>query len=126
MEDQSAHLIYPPNVLHNTSINNAKFLISCFIGATSGILGLETLSGFSFFAVASAVAALLLGTLKCGGKPDKYFKGGWTELITPDFWTFILVWTLFCEFTCLKTMFYVKLMSLLDGIVHGMYDWFCL
>lgn len=98
MEDQTTHLIYPPNVLHNTRLNNTKFLISCFIGATVGILGLETLGGFGFFVVTSAIATLLLGTLKCGGKPEKYMRGGWTELAIPDFWTFILVWTLFCEF----------------------------
>ncbi|KIJ57184.1 hypothetical protein M422DRAFT_149483 [Sphaerobolus stellatus SS14] len=97
MDDPSTQAIYGPNVLHNTSISNTKFIVACFIGAAAGILGLEHWKGFAFFAVASIGTALLLAGIKCGGNPSRYVKGGWAELAWPDFASFVLVWTLFCE-----------------------------
>ncbi|KAF8520814.1 hypothetical protein BU17DRAFT_46306 [Hysterangium stoloniferum] len=102
MDDPSSQLIYAPNILHNSSIDTTKFLVSCVVGAAAGILGLEHWQGFVFFAASSLGTSLLIAGLKCGGKPEKYMKGGWAELVMPDTASFVLIWTLFCE---LNTVF---------------------
>lgn len=102
-DEAAAQLIYGPNVLHNTSISTTKFLSSCFAGATAGILGLEDWRGFVLFGASTLFTATLLSTVSCKGNPKKYVRGGWIELATPDVFSFILVWTLFCELSLLNS-----------------------
>ena len=100
-EDRAAQLIYGPNVQYNASLNTTKFLSSCFVGAVAGVLGLEDWRGFALFGASTLVTAALLSVVSCKGEPKKYVRGGWVELATPDVFSFILVWTLFCEWRLL-------------------------
>ena len=94
----AAQLLYPPNIAHNTSLASVKFIAACFTGAAAGILRLTNYAGFLFFAVSVLLTAVSIGVIGCGGKPGKYVKGGWQELVMPsqeNISTFVLVWTLF-------------------------------
>jgi len=98
IEDKTAQLAYPPNVLSNSSIANTKFLSACFSGAAAGILGLTHWTGFILFTVSTVLTATVICFANCKGKPGKYFQGGLLELVNPgqdNAFTFILVWTLF-------------------------------
>ena len=98
IEDKTAQLVYPPNVLSNSSIANTKFLSACFSGAAAGILGLTHWTGFILFTVSTVLTATVICFANCKGKPGKYFQGGLLELVNPgqdNAFTFILVWTLF-------------------------------
>lgn len=91
-------LLYPPNVLHNSSVQTVKFYAACFAGAVAGILGLETWRGFAVFAIASLFAAGVLVAVNCKGRPKAYFQGGALELANPgqdNLMSFVLAWTLF-------------------------------
>ncbi|THH06629.1 hypothetical protein EW145_g3963 [Phellinidium pouzarii] len=98
MKDESARLIYAPNVQHNSALNSVKFLSSCFAGAVAGILGLENWQGFALFAAATLLSAACLHGVNCKGRPAKYVSGGVKELVNPgqdNIFSFVLVWTLF-------------------------------
>ncbi|KAH6912426.1 hypothetical protein BKA70DRAFT_1144260 [Coprinopsis sp. MPI-PUGE-AT-0042] len=97
-EETSAQLIYPPSLLHNASLQNIKFLSSCFAGAAAGILGLTNLLGFAWFLLCSLLMTGVVTMVNCRGKPKKYLMGGLWELVNPgqdNASTFLLVWTLF-------------------------------
>ncbi|TFK43993.1 hypothetical protein BDQ12DRAFT_623320 [Crucibulum laeve] len=95
----AAQLIYPPNVLANTSLHTVKFLSSCFAGAAAGILGLENLPGFALFLASTLFTAGCIHSINCkGASLGKYLQGGVWELVNPgqdNAFTFVLVWTLF-------------------------------
>lgn len=96
-EAAKARLIYAPNVLHNSSLSNVKFISSCFAGATAGVLGLENWAGFALFVISTFFTAACLYFVNCNGRPKKYVAGGVSELLNPgqdNIFTFVLVWTL--------------------------------
>ncbi|KAJ7494634.1 hypothetical protein B0H11DRAFT_2227433 [Mycena galericulata] len=97
-EAAAQQLIYPQNVLFNSSLTTVKFLAACFAGAVAGILGLQNWSGFALFLASTLFTSLCIHTINCRGHPAKYIPDGWTGLINPgqeNASTFILVWTLF-------------------------------
>jgi hypothetical protein len=96
--ETAAQLIYTPNVLHNSSLTNVKFLSSCFAGAVAGILGLENLLGFAVFVGSTLLTSACIWLINCRRKPAKYIAGGWVDLVNPgqdNIFTFVLAWTLF-------------------------------
>ena len=96
--EATAQLIYPPNVIANSSLMNVKFISACFAGAAAGILGLENWSGFVLFLLSTLLTSACVYFVNCRGKPSKYIHGGLPELINPgqdNAFTFVLVWTLF-------------------------------
>ena len=102
-KDESQRLIYPPNVVHNSTLNSVKFLASCFTGAVAGILGLENWQGFAFFAASTLFTAACIYVVNCKGRPAKYLPGGVKELVNPgqdNVFTFVLVWTLLYGESC--------------------------
>jgi len=91
-------LLYPPNVMHNTSVQSVKFFAAALSGAVAGTLGWLNWYGFALFALTMIGTAGLLVTVNCKGQPSKYFRGGALELANPgqdNFVSFILAWTLF-------------------------------
>ncbi|KAL5527899.1 hypothetical protein ACEPAG_6700 [Sanghuangporus baumii] len=97
-KDESARLIYAPNVVHNSALSSVKFLASCFAGAVAGILGLENWQGFAFFAASILFTTACIYVVNCKGRPAKYIPGGVKELANPgqdNVFSFVLVWTLF-------------------------------
>ncbi|KAF9528046.1 hypothetical protein CPB83DRAFT_855236 [Crepidotus variabilis] len=96
-EDRAAQLIFGPNVLANSAINSTKFLSACFAGAAAGILGLENWAGFFLFLIATLLSAGIIYSVNCKGRPNRYFQGGFIELVNPgqdNAFTFVLMWTL--------------------------------
>lgn len=96
--EAAAQLIYPQNVLANSSLTTVKFISSCFAGAAAGILGLENWLGFALFVASTLLTSFCINTVNCRGQPAKYIQGGLTELANPgqdNVFTFVLVWTLF-------------------------------
>ncbi|OCB87220.1 hypothetical protein A7U60_g5737 [Sanghuangporus baumii] len=97
-KDESARLIYAPNVVHNSALGSVKFLASCFAGAVAGILGLENWQGFAFFAASILFTTACIYVVNCKGRTAKYIPGGVKELTNPgqdNVFSFVLVWTLF-------------------------------
>jgi len=95
-----AQLIYPQNAQHNTlALSNLKFVTSCFVGAVSGVLGLENLYGFLLFVVSALLTSgIVYGVRFKGQKVERYVSGGWWELVNPgqeNVFSFVLLWTLF-------------------------------
>jgi len=92
-----AQRIYAPNVKHNSSLANVKFIATCFAGAAAGILGLEKWAGFAMFGAATLFTTASVFIVNCKGRPDLYLVGGTLELLNPgqeNVMTFLLVWTL--------------------------------
>lgn len=105
--EQSAQLVYGPNVQHNASLVTVKFISSCFSGAVAGILGLQNWLGFALFALSTLLTSACVSIVNCKGKPARYLPGGWSELLNPgqeNVFSFILVWTMFfgeyCSIGC--------------------------
>ncbi|KAJ3711126.1 hypothetical protein DFJ43DRAFT_114880 [Lentinula guzmanii] len=109
---QSAQLLYAPNVQHNNlTLTSIRFISAVFAGAVAGILGLTNFAGFGLFAVAMFWSAFCVYVVCCKGKPGKYMTSAVTaktsngssgsgimELLNPgsdNAFTFVLVWTLF-------------------------------
>ncbi|KAH8830838.1 hypothetical protein DL96DRAFT_1707629 [Flagelloscypha sp. PMI_526] len=91
-------LIYAPNVLHNSSVQNIKFISAGFTGAVAGILGLEKWLGFVLFLASIILTTALIVTVNCKGKPSRYIPGGLLTIVNPgqdNAFTFVLTWTLF-------------------------------
>ena len=112
--DTAAQLIYAPNVLHNSSLTNVKFLSSCFAGAVAGILGLENWLGFAVFLGSTLLTSASIWLINCRRKPAKYIAGGWVDLINPgqdNIFTFVLAWTLFYGMCQFLIFFSVPLLS---------------
>ncbi|KAL0950359.1 hypothetical protein HGRIS_010326 [Hohenbuehelia grisea] len=89
---------YPPNVLHNSSLINVKFISACFAGAVAGILGLQNWLGFALFIFSTLFSAVCMSSINCDHRPNKFVPGGFAELLNPgqdNAFTFLLVWTLF-------------------------------
>jgi hypothetical protein len=102
-EEVAAQRIYGPNVLHNSSLTNVKFLSSCFAGAVAGILGLENWLGFALFLASTIFTSVCIYFVNCKGKPSAYIVGGMGELVNPgqeNIFSFILAWTLFFGTSC--------------------------
>lgn len=97
-KEETAKLIYQPNVLHNSALNTVKFLTSCFAGAVAGVLGLENWLGFALYVASTLFSAAAMYIVNCKGRPTKYVAGGVKELLNPgqdNIFSFVLVWTLF-------------------------------
>lgn len=96
--EAAAQLIFTPNVMHNQSLTNVKFLSACFTGAVAGILGLENWLGFALFFASTLFTSACIYAINCKGRPAKYLQSGIIEAVNPgqdNAFTFILVWTLF-------------------------------
>jgi ER membrane protein complex subunit 6 len=96
-QDLAQQRIYMPNVMHNQSLNNVRFISACFAGAVAGILGLENTKGFLLFIVSTLLSAASIYFINCKTRPNKFLSGGWWELVNPgqdNLWSFVLVWTL--------------------------------
>lgn len=96
-EDLASQRIYAPNVLHNQSLYNVRFVSSCFAGSVAGILGLEKWMGFLLFGASTLLGAMTMYMINCKRSPRKYLAGGLWELANPgqeNLFSFILVWTL--------------------------------
>ncbi|KAG9000612.1 hypothetical protein FRB93_012624 [Tulasnella sp. JGI-2019a] len=98
-EEYQQILVYPPHVQYNSqSLHIVKFLSSSFAGAAAGVLGLENLLGFGFFAVSTLITSVSIWLIRCQGRPKKYMFGGMWELVNPgqdNLFSYILFWTLF-------------------------------
>lgn len=118
-----AQRIYAPNVKHNSSLANVKFIATCFAGAAAGILGLEKWAGFAMFGAATLFTTACIFLVNCKGRPDLYLVGGTLELLNPgqeNVMTFLLVWTLLYG-TSLIFLSPWWCLSYTPGIVH-VYD----
>ncbi|KZP21613.1 hypothetical protein FIBSPDRAFT_953625 [Athelia psychrophila] len=96
--EAAAQLIFAPNVMHNQSLTNVKFLSAAFTGAVAGILGLENWLGFALFFASTLFTSACIYAINCKGRPAKYLQNGILEAVNPgqdNAFTFILVWTLF-------------------------------
>ncbi|KAL7409734.1 hypothetical protein BDY24DRAFT_402280 [Mrakia frigida] len=95
--DREAPLpIFPPYLVHNTNtLFSTRTLVSLFSGAVAGVIGLENLWGFAFYLLTLLLHAVVVASLRCGGKPKDYFQHGWWDLLTIDqdgFLAFLLLW----------------------------------
>ncbi|KAH7096600.1 hypothetical protein BKA62DRAFT_775014 [Auriculariales sp. MPI-PUGE-AT-0066] len=97
-DSETQTLLYPPNVLHNSAVQNTKFYAASLAGAVAGTLGWQNWSGFALFAFTMLLSTGVTVVVSCKGQPEKYFKGGFWELVNPgqdNLMSFILAWTLF-------------------------------
>lgn len=96
--EAAAQLIYPANVLANSSLTSVKFISACFAGAAAGILGLQNWLGFALFLSSTIFTSLCINFINCRGQVSKFIHGGLLELVNSgqdNAFTFVLVWTLF-------------------------------
>lgn len=96
-QDLAAQRIYVPNILHNQSLYNVKFVSACSAGAIAGIMGLENWQGFLLFAISTLLGAFTMYVVNCKTMPTKFLSGGISELVNPgqeNLFSFVLVWTL--------------------------------
>ena len=87
-------LILSPQV-----ISNIRSLTASLFGVASGILGLESYSGFLFYLLGTFFVSVLIWSILAKGKQGDYFQGAWSELWAGDVlnggMSFVLTWTLF-------------------------------
>ncbi|KAF6230071.1 hypothetical protein HO133_004410 [Letharia lupina] len=88
------------SVQHNTQvISNIRSLTASLFGVASGILGLESYSGFLFYLLGTFFVSILIWSILAKGKQRDYFQGVWSELWAGDVlnggMSFVLTWTLF-------------------------------
>ena len=80
-------------------ISNIRSLTASLFGVASGILGLESYSGFLFYLLGTFFVSVLIWGILAKGKQGDYFQGAWSELWAGDVlnggMSFVLTWTLF-------------------------------
>ncbi len=92
--------IVAESVQHNTQIiSNIRSLTSSLFGIASGILGLESYSGFIFYLLGTLLVSVLVWVLLCRRDQGSYFQSPVAELWGGDVLgglsSFVLTWTLF-------------------------------
>ncbi|KAI4229949.1 MAG: hypothetical protein L6R36_000458 [Xanthoria steineri] len=92
--------IVAESVQHNTQIiSNIRSLTSSLFGIASGILGLESYSGFIFYLLGTLLVSVLVWVLLCRRDQGSYFQIPVAELWGGDVLgglsSFVLTWTLF-------------------------------
>ncbi|KAL8734168.1 MAG: hypothetical protein Q9166_001653 [cf. Caloplaca sp. 2 TL-2023] len=92
--------IVPDSVAHNTqTLSNIRSLTSSLFGIASGILGLESYSGFIFYLLGTLLVSVLVFFLLCKGEQRRYFQSPVSELwggeVLGGLSSFVLTWTLF-------------------------------
>ena len=88
-----------PANIHSQVISNIRSLTASLFGVASGILGLESYSGFAFYLLGTFFVSVLIWALLAKGKQGQYFQGPLSELWAGDVlgggMSFVLTWTLF-------------------------------
>lgn len=83
---------------HQT-VSNIRALTASLFGVAAGTLGLESLPGFIFYFMGTAIVSVLIFTLKAENKPEAYFFQPFGDLWIGDLFgglmSFVLTWTLF-------------------------------
>ncbi|KAJ3192947.1 hypothetical protein HK101_005705 [Irineochytrium annulatum] len=86
-------------IQHNIRIlNYTRSTLAAVAGAAAGILGLQGLSGFYFYLLASALMSAMLHVYSAKGQPGKYLVGWWmvlTHEVVGSMFSYVLFWTLF-------------------------------
>ena len=97
---------FPPNLLlslplTNTpqTVSNIRALTASLFGVAAGTLGLESLPGFIFYFLGTAIVSVLIFSLKAESKAESYFFRPMGDLWAGDMFgglmSFVLTWTLF-------------------------------
>ncbi|CAF9937221.1 MAG: hypothetical protein ALECFALPRED_007143 [Alectoria fallacina] len=77
--------IVQESVQHNTQvISNIRSLTASLFGVASGILGLESYSGFLFYLLGTFFVSVLIWSILAKGRQGDYFQGAWSELWAGD------------------------------------------
>ena len=83
---------------HQT-VSNIRALTASLFGVAAGTLGLESLPGFFFYFIGTAVVSLLVFSLKAKSDPGAYFfrplGDFWIGDLFGGLMSFVLTWTLF-------------------------------
>ena len=90
---------HQPLLNASQTVSNIRALTASLFGVAAGALGLESLPGFIFYIVGTAVVSALIYALKAEGKPNGYFYRPFGDLWAGDMFgglmSFVLTWTLF-------------------------------
>ncbi|EME38333.1 hypothetical protein DOTSEDRAFT_48585 [Dothistroma septosporum NZE10] len=94
------HPIQPESVQHNArTVSNIRALTASLFGVAAGTLGLESLPGFIFYFLGTAIVSSLIFSLKAEQNPKAYFFRPLGDLWAGDMFgglmSFVLTWTLF-------------------------------
>lgn len=83
----------------NQTVSNIRALTASLFGVAAGTLGLESLPGFFFYFIGTAVVSLLVFSLKAKSDPGAYFfrplGDFWIGDLFGGLMSFVLTWTLF-------------------------------
>jgi len=81
------------------TVSNIRALTASLFGVAAGTLGLESLPGFFFYFIGTAVVSLLVFSLKAKSDPGAYFfrplGDFWIGDLFGGLMSFVLTWTLF-------------------------------
>lgn len=81
------------------TVSNIRALTASLFGVAAGTLGLESLPGFFFYFVGTAIVSLLVFSLKANGDASAYFfrpvGDFWIGDLFGGLMSFVLTWTLF-------------------------------
>jgi len=94
-----AKALHPENTQHNArSLNYVRSTLASIAGATAGVLGLTSYSGFMFYFLSSLFAAIVVNLCNTGLSPSKYFRQGFWETASQgligNLMSYTLFWTL--------------------------------
>lgn len=81
------------------TVSNIRSLTASLFGVAAGTLGLESLPGFLFYFIGTAIVSMLIFTLRAESDPKAYFFRPVGDLWVGDMFgglmSFVLTWTLF-------------------------------
>lgn len=92
--------IQPESVQHNArTVSNIRALTASLFGVAAGTLGLESLPGFIFYFLGTAIVSVLIFQLKAEQNAKAFFFRPTGDLWAGDMFgglmSFVLTWTLF-------------------------------
>ena len=81
------------------TVSNIRALTASLFGVAAGTLGLESLPGFIFYFLGTAIVSVLIFALRADNKPEAFFYAPFGDLWAGDMFgglmSFVLTWTLF-------------------------------
>lgn len=88
-----------PTANFSQTVSNIRSLTASLFGVAAGILGLESIPGFLFYALGSFIVSVLIFTLRANTNAKGYFYSPVGDLWVGDLFgglmSFVLTWTLF-------------------------------
>jgi hypothetical protein len=91
--------VLPLTIITTQTVSNIRALTASLFGVAAGTLGLESLPGFFFYFIGTAVVSLLVFSLKAKSDAGAYFfrpvGDFWIGDLFGGLMSFVLTWTLF-------------------------------